>query len=218
MDVQLYELAAVRFQESDFQPDLLAEFRSLPLLWTDDPLRFDSFVKRWGTHYIKSSKVGGSFVSTGKMTSAIDADKMEIAAQALRTFTASIAIDAKVNFRTKDQSRKFDSLFDYHAVGGDPVVGAMLASAIQDANENQNVAKQGRATANVATAARVWLESLKVAPSLYNIKCTPIYDLLLMTGTDIPTKQRCLALQQAFTIYLQEPDQSVETMDGGVMP
>jgi hypothetical protein len=61
LEVGMYDINLVELTVDDLQPELLAEFNKLPLHWVDGPMVYDNFVKRWGTHYIKSAAIGGMF-------------------------------------------------------------------------------------------------------------------------------------------------------------
>jgi hypothetical protein len=207
-DVQLYHLVAANYRNDDLHPELVAEFNALPTSWTDNPMAFDGFVRRWGTHYIKTAKVGGSFQMSGKVTTSNSVDNFGVAVQAKLVFNAGIKITAKaeVDYSTIDQNNRYDSSFNYNAVGGDPEVGAMLATAqkvsILSAASDTSGLKQA------ATAMTRWLQSLKKMPTLFDITLEPIENLLRTIGVDSRTNQRIIALQLAISIYLNEASPS----------
>jgi hypothetical protein len=204
-DVQLYHLVASNFHKRDVHPELVAEFNALPTSWTDNPMVFESFVRRWGTHYIKTAKVGGSFQMSGKVTTSNMVDNFALAVQASLVFNAGIKITAKaeVDYSTIDQNTRYGSSFNYNAVGGDPEVGGMLASAQKVSVSNNASDTQGMQQA--ATAMTRWLQSLKKMPSIFDITLEPIDNLLRTLGVDSRTDQRIIALRLAISIYLNEP-------------
>ena len=52
LDVQLVQLSIAKYAASDINQDLVADFNNLPTSWTRDPLAFQGFLARWGTHVL----------------------------------------------------------------------------------------------------------------------------------------------------------------------
>ena len=52
LDVQLVQLSIAKYAASDIQQDLVTDFNNLPTSWTYDPLAFQGFLSRWGTHVL----------------------------------------------------------------------------------------------------------------------------------------------------------------------
>ncbi|KAJ7378599.1 hypothetical protein OS493_021899 [Desmophyllum pertusum] len=56
-----YEIYLDEVKPGDLSVNFLREFMALPLYYfaPDAPMKFQNFILRWGTHYIKSGKFGG---------------------------------------------------------------------------------------------------------------------------------------------------------------
>ncbi len=52
LDVQLVQLSIAKYAASDINQDLVTDFNNLPTSWTVDPLAFQGFLARWGTHVL----------------------------------------------------------------------------------------------------------------------------------------------------------------------
>jgi hypothetical protein len=101
------------------------EFDALPDMWVDDPVAYELFLQRWGTHYIKKINVGGRFSSIGETSADEDVDYFKFAASLSASFKIGVVTgggSAKVSLDTKDESSKTESTFTYEAHGGDPSV------------------------------------------------------------------------------------------------
>ena len=61
-----YQASIDQPQPKYFTPDFLDEFRMLPgsFYTPDAPEKFELFIQRWGTHLVKSVKLGGKFKMT----------------------------------------------------------------------------------------------------------------------------------------------------------
>ena len=61
-----YQASIDQPQPKYFTPDFLNEFRMLPgsFYTPDAPEKFELFIQRWGTHLVKSVKLGGKFKMT----------------------------------------------------------------------------------------------------------------------------------------------------------
>lgn len=54
-------------------PPVQADFEALPNAWSDDPVAFERFLTRWGTHYLKKVEVGGRFSQVGTTSASANA-------------------------------------------------------------------------------------------------------------------------------------------------
>ena len=52
LDVQLLQLYSSKFQVDDLHRDIMTEFTALPQHWTQNPMAFQAFLSRWGTHVL----------------------------------------------------------------------------------------------------------------------------------------------------------------------
>jgi len=203
MDVQFFDLAAVKFQASDVDPRLMQDFLALPIMWTDNPLQLHNFVTRWGTHYVKSVKIGGTFEMIGTTTTSDSMDSLSVAANVKMEFTGKVKIAAKgdVNYKDSSKNSKMSSQFDFHARGGDPAIGGMLAH-IQSTK------------GDVAPAMEKWLQSLKLTPTVHGLRVGFIHEIFY-TMSGLATEQRIQAIKQAIDVYMKEKDPNANVINVG---
>jgi len=195
VDVQLYQMASSNFAAEDLQPALVSDFMSLPISWTDNPLAFDAFLQTWGTHYLKGAKVGGQFEMVGTTTTDKSSDSLQVAAQVSLQLSGKMALtaNAKVDYKATNAASSMDMQFDFHARGGDPAVGGMLAQASSQ-------------KADITPALQTWLASVKKVPTMHGLKLMPIQELFNVLPLTIDNKRRQTAIKQAIDVYLKEGD------------
>jgi hypothetical protein len=130
----------------------------------------------------------------GSTTTDKNVDKLAIAASLKLSFEGSIKIsgEASVDYKNQELMGKLESNFDFHAKGGDPAVGGMLAQA------------QATRGAGLHEAFALWLASVKVVPSVYGLKLEPIYNLFLSLPPSKDVDARVLALKQGVDVYVRE--------------
>eukprot|EP00744_Colponema_vietnamica_P000170 GILI01000311.1.p1 GENE.GILI01000311.1~~GILI01000311.1.p1 ORF type:complete len:1136 (-),score=343.84 GILI01000311.1:74-3292(-) len=193
LDVKMYALDMVDVKPGDVNTFFMDEFMTLPLEWSRDPKRYQDFVRKWGTHVVKSVEVGGRLSMRGEIRNSENLDGLQIAAQIELQFqTAALQINARAS---AEYGRKFtksvqDSSFTYSATGGDPTVAGLIAS------------KQSTSD-NAGDALIRWLDSLKQIPKVYAFTLMELPDLIFTGGDDQITARRD-ALRQAISVYLSE--------------
>eukprot|EP00744_Colponema_vietnamica_P003546 GILI01005423.1.p1 GENE.GILI01005423.1~~GILI01005423.1.p1 ORF type:complete len:1155 (-),score=318.74 GILI01005423.1:74-3235(-) len=194
LDVKMYSLYLGEIKPKDIHPSFQREFLALPLEWSKDPKAYQDFVRKWGTHIVKSVDVGGRLNMRGEVRNSEKLDGLQIAAQiSLKFQAAALNVNAQAQAeysRTESKTLK-ESSFKYTATGGDPAVAGMLASRQTSGAQSQ------------ADALTVWLESLKRVPKVYAYTLLDLPDVIF-TGGDEKLVARRDALRQAISVYLSE--------------
>jgi hypothetical protein len=109
-----------------------------------------------------------------------------------------------VDYKAKNLNEQFQNSFDFHARGGDPAVGALLASA------HETAGKDGK----MNDAIQLWLESVKKTPTIRSMKLGYIYELFGSVPS-AGTSRRQSALKQAVDVFMRENDISANVINVG---
>ncbi|XP_062505376.1 uncharacterized protein LOC134182065 isoform X2 [Corticium candelabrum] len=170
MDINIirYEIFLDRVIPDNLNPSFLHDFMSLPTSF-DGPghaSQFIDFILRWGTHYVKSSPVGGQLElrkATGvSVTQDIDAFAREARKDFQGIFRSSHARDYLETSQENKVKQEAQGL-SMNAQGGEQHIGALLS----------DMYGPGFKTALVS-----WLESLVTYPKPFDFTLGRISDLV----------------------------------------
>ncbi|XP_078357305.1 uncharacterized protein LOC144642195 [Oculina patagonica] len=175
VDVDRYEVFMDEVKPEDLSLAFLREFMSLPNSYFDEeaPLKYQNFIQRWGTHFIKSAKFGGEL-------------------QIRKTMDAAQA-GSKTQFSEKMEF-EYKSLFSsvgakYKNEGGESVKQETktTSTAIEAKGGSQDIASilSDVYAPTFKTEFKEWLKSIPQYPKAFKFQMSSISDLVNFRANDL---------------------------------
>ncbi|XP_078353427.1 uncharacterized protein LOC144638119 [Oculina patagonica] len=168
IDIDRYEIYLDEVKPGDLSVNFLREFMDLPLsyLAPGAAKKFQNFILRWGTHYIKSGKFGGRLqvfkTMEGSQVSS-KSDFSQVMEAEFRNLFSSFNAKSESKQSSSQKSQHKTSSTSITAEGGDQ----KIASIISDME-----------SPTIKTELKQWLESIRTFPKPFKFMVAPITNLL----------------------------------------
>ncbi|XP_078360290.1 uncharacterized protein LOC144644633 isoform X2 [Oculina patagonica] len=168
IDIDRYEIYLDEVKPSDLSVNFLQEFMDLPVsyLAPGAAVKFQDFILRWGTHYIKSGKFGGRLqifkTMEGNQVSS-KAEFSQVMEAEFRSLFASFHAKSENKEGSSQKQQSKSSSTSIAVEGGDE----KIASIISDMN-----------SPTIKNEMKQWLESIRTFPKPFKFMVAPITDLL----------------------------------------
>ncbi|KAL9985287.1 hypothetical protein ACROYT_G007668 [Oculina patagonica] len=168
IDIDRYEIYLDEVKPDDLSVNFLQEFMELPLsyLAPGAAIKFQDFILRWGTHYIKSGKFGGRlqiFKSMEANQVASKAEFSQVMEAEFRSLFASFHAKSENKGGSSQKQQSKTSSTSITVEGGDQEIAAIISD--ENSPTIKNEIKQ-------------WLESIRTFPKPFKFMVAPITDLL----------------------------------------
>ncbi|XP_068740594.1 uncharacterized protein [Montipora capricornis] len=175
VDINRYEVFLDEVKPQDVSLSFLREFMELPTSYfaAGGPLKYQNFIQRWGTHYIKSSKFGGQLQIRKFMDATDVSSKKEFAVEMEMEFKSLFAsVGAKASAESGESSRRQSKTTSTTviALGGSHEVASILSDAYSPSFKN---------------AFKDWLASIPQYPKPFLFQVSPLTDLLNFKMRDL---------------------------------
>ncbi|XP_078358108.1 uncharacterized protein LOC144642883 isoform X1 [Oculina patagonica] len=175
VDVDRYQIFMDEVKPSDLSLSFLREFMDLPVSYYHPgaQIKYQNFIQRWGTHYIKSAQFGGQLEIIKTMVASHVASKSEFAEKMEAEYRGLFAsVGAKQSSEGGSQSReenKFTST-SVKAQGGSQEIATVLSDVYSPTFKG---------------AFKEWLESIPAYPKAYRFLLGTITDLVNFRANDL---------------------------------
>ncbi|XP_068693345.1 uncharacterized protein [Montipora foliosa] len=187
LDVNIvrYEIFMDEVKPSDLSLNFLREFMELPLSYYSpgSPIKYQDFVQRWGTHYIKSSKFGGQLEIRKTMDKETAVDKTHFAKTMEAEYKSLFSsFGAKSSSESGSENKKATETTSTSVVaqGGSQEIASILSDVYSP---------------TFKTEFKHWLTSIPSYPKAFKFQMGPITNLVNFRGTDLfpdePVKWGC---------------------------
>ncbi|XP_077985124.1 uncharacterized protein LOC144439764 [Glandiceps talaboti] len=175
MDIIRYEIFKDVVTPNDLTPAFLQEFMDLPTSYmvSGAPYKFQDFILRWGTHYIKSGEFGGRLEIRKVASASHYSSQEEFATESKVDFDNFFSsFHAKSSTKSGSTSTKQSSYSSTSilAIGGSQEIAALVTD-------------EGSPT--IKTDIVNWLNSIPDYPKAFKFGMGPITDLLYFNPSDI---------------------------------
>ncbi|KAJ7378667.1 hypothetical protein OS493_021970 [Desmophyllum pertusum] len=171
IDIDRYEIYLDEVKPGDLSVNFLREFMDLPLsyLAPGAAVKFQDFILRWGTHYIKSGKFGGRLQIFKTMEASEVSNKAEFSqvmeAEFRNLFVSFHAKKEQRSSSSQKRQRKTSST-SVTVEGGDQEIAAIIS----DFN-----------SPTIKSEITQWLDSIRTFPKPFKFMVAPITNLLKFT-------------------------------------
>jgi len=175
VNIERYEIFMDEVKPSDLSLNFLREFMELPLSYYSPgaPIKYQDFVQRWGTHYIKSAKFGGQLEIRKTMDKTTAQSKTHFSKVMEAEFKSLFA-----SFGTKSSSEGGSSASksaettstSVVAQGGSHEIASILSDVYSPTFKNEF---------------KHWLTSIPSYPKPFNFRMSPITDLVNFRASDL---------------------------------
>ncbi|XP_078358434.1 uncharacterized protein LOC144643147 isoform X2 [Oculina patagonica] len=175
VNIERYEIFMDEVKPSDLSLNFLREFMELPLSYYSPgaPIKYQEFVERWGTHYIKSAKFGGQLEIRKTMDKQTAQSKthfsMKMEAE-YKSLFASVGASASVEKGYEDKSATQTTSTSVMAQGGSHEVASILSDVYSP---------------TFKTEFKHWLTSIPSYPKPFKFRMGPIADLVNFRAADL---------------------------------
>eukprot|EP00455_Lapot_gusevi_P047850 TRINITY_DN6535_c0_g1_i1.p1 TRINITY_DN6535_c0_g1~~TRINITY_DN6535_c0_g1_i1.p1 ORF type:complete len:1069 (+),score=256.89 TRINITY_DN6535_c0_g1_i1:66-3272(+) len=177
----------------------------LPAFWEDDPIGYARFIQKWGTHYVKSVKLGGRLEMTQLSAYDDKFDSWELGGQAHLALRLGVIEFAGLTLGASGGRGEGLSInvtsSESKMLGGDPII----AAKVQVANPLSTKAMNYDPTATLVD----WFRSAVQRPSAFDLQFGTLASLV-----DDPFKKRGLELAMSLHLTRQKPEDVVLVMPG----
>ncbi|XP_078357304.1 uncharacterized protein LOC144642194 [Oculina patagonica] len=175
IDVDRYEVFMDEVKPEDLSLSFLQEFMNLPNSYFDAeaPLKYQNFIQRWGTHFIKSGKFGGELEIRKTMDAAQAGSKTQFSEKMefeYKSIFASVGAKYKkeggesVKQETKTTSTAIE------AKGGSQEIASILSDVYAP---------------TFKTEFKEWLQSIPQYPKAFKFQMSSISDLVNFRANDL---------------------------------
>ncbi|XP_078353422.1 uncharacterized protein LOC144638115 isoform X2 [Oculina patagonica] len=168
IDIDRYEIYLDEVKPGDISVNFLREFMDLPLTYLAPgaAMKFQDFILRWGTHYIKSGKFGGRLQIFKTMEASEVSSKSEFSqvmeAEFRSLFVSFHAKSEQSSSSSQKQQTKASST-SVVVEGGDQEIAALI-SDMESPTIKHEITQ--------------WLESIRTFPKPFKFMVAPITNLL----------------------------------------
>ncbi|XP_077985473.1 uncharacterized protein LOC144440089 [Glandiceps talaboti] len=175
IDIKKYEVSKDVTTANDLSTSFLKEYMNLPnsYIGSSNPLKYQDFIQRWGTHYVKSGVFGGRLEIQKVSSSSVYSSVEEFAVEA-NVHYQSIFASFHASLSTKGGSSSSQetgySSTNVKALGGHPDIAAIVT----DFN-----------SPTIKTDLLNWLHSIRDYPKAFKFGLAPITDLLYFQMDEI---------------------------------
>ncbi|XP_078348817.1 uncharacterized protein LOC144633816 isoform X1 [Oculina patagonica] len=175
VDVDRYQIFMDEVKPSDLSLSFLREFMDLPVSYYHPgaQIKYQNFIQRWGTHYIKSAQFGGQLEVIKTMVASHVTSKSEFAQKMEAEYRGLFAsFGAKQSSEGGSESReenKFTST-TVKAQGGSQEIATILSDVYSPTFKG---------------AFKQWLESIPAYPKAYKFLLGTITDLVNFRANDL---------------------------------
>ncbi|XP_031555975.1 uncharacterized protein LOC116292763 [Actinia tenebrosa] len=175
IDVDRYEIFQDEVKPKDLSRNFLREFVDLPTSYfaPGAPAKFQNFILRWGTHYIKSARFGGQLELRKTQLASKTASKEEFAAESEVEFKSLFwSAGAKSSTKSGSSSQSQQSYMSTSVVvqGGSQKIAAVISDMYSPTFKTQFTE---------------WLESIPTYPKAFKFLMGSITDLLDFRASDL---------------------------------
>ncbi|KAL9984080.1 hypothetical protein ACROYT_G006336 [Oculina patagonica] len=175
IDVDRYEIFMDEVKPQDLSMSFLREFMSLPTSYfsAGGPLKYQNFLQRWGTHFIKSAKFGGQLEIRKTMDAQEAKSKKEFEVQMEMEYkTLFASVGAKASAKEGESSRKQSKTTSTSVVahGGSQDIASILSDVYSP---------------TFKTEFKEWLKTIPTYPKAFQFQMGSITDLLNFRANDL---------------------------------
>ncbi|KAL9983627.1 hypothetical protein ACROYT_G005826 [Oculina patagonica] len=175
IDVDRYEIFMDEVKPQDLSMSFLREFMSLPTSYfsAGGPLKYQNFLQRWGTHFIKSAKFGGQLEIRKTMDAQEAKSKKEFEVQMEMEYkTLFASVGAKASAEENESSRKQSKTTSTSVVahGGSQDIASILSDVYSP---------------TFKTEFKEWLKTIPTYPKAFQFQMGSITDLLDFRANDL---------------------------------
>ncbi|KAL9961904.1 hypothetical protein ACROYT_G030940 [Oculina patagonica] len=175
VDVNRYEIFLDEVKPEALSLSFLREFMSLPLSYfaAGAPFKYQDFIQRWGTHYIKSSKFGGQLQIRKTMSASEFSSKEEFAEEMeteYKSLFASVSAKSSTKGGSSERKQSKTTSTTIMAFGGSHEIATILSDAYSPTFKNEF---------------KDWLLSIPKYPKPFQFKVSPITNLVNFRASDL---------------------------------
>ncbi|KAL9983630.1 hypothetical protein ACROYT_G005829 [Oculina patagonica] len=175
VDVDRYEVFMDEVKPEDLSLSFLREFMNLPNSYFEEeaPLKYQNFIQRWGTHFIKSAKFGGELEIRKTMDAAQAGSKTQ--------FSETMEFEYKSLFASVGAK--------YKKEGGESVKQETktTSTAVEAKGGSQDIASilSDVYAPTFKTEFKEWLKSIPQYPKAFKFQMSSITDLVNFRANDL---------------------------------
>ncbi|XP_077985079.1 uncharacterized protein LOC144439719 [Glandiceps talaboti] len=175
IDIMRYEIFKDVTTANDLSTTFLKEYMNLPsgYIGSANPLKYQDFIQRWGTHYVKSGMFGGRLEIQKVSSSSFYSSVEEFAVEAnvnYQSIFARFAASLSVKGGSSSSRETGYSSTNVKALGGHPDIAAIVTDF---------------SSPTIKTDLMNWLQSIRDYPKAFKFGLAPITDLLYFQMDEI---------------------------------
>ncbi|KAJ7356220.1 hypothetical protein OS493_025973 [Desmophyllum pertusum] len=175
VDINRYEIFLDEVKPESLSLPFLKEFMSLPTSYfaAGASFKYQDFIQRWGTHYIKSSDFGGQLQIRKTMSASEFSSKMEFATEMekeYKTLFGSVGSKSSTKGGSSQHSQSKTTSTTINVFGGSHEIATILSDAYAPTFKNDF---------------KDWLVSIPKYPKPFLFKVGPITNLLDFRANDL---------------------------------
>ncbi|XP_077985433.1 uncharacterized protein LOC144440064 [Glandiceps talaboti] len=175
VDIMRYEIFKDVTTANDLSTNFLKEYMNLPnsYIGSGNPLKYQDFIQRWGTHYVKSGMFGGRLEIQKVSSSSFYSSVEEFAVEAnvnYQSIFARFAASLSVKGGSSSSRETGYSSTNVKALGGHPDIAAIVTDF---------------SSPTIKTDLINWLQSIRDYPKAFKFGLAPITDLLYFQMDEI---------------------------------